>query len=298
MNIKLLLPLVYCRVSDFLGGKLLFNKGASKNVSLEKKIKYGSEKVQFLEVHRPKNAEKPLPLMVYIHGGGFVSGSPCNRRALCANLADGLNCVVGAVYYGLSPKIKFHEQLENVYKAIAFLRENAAKYGADDGEIIITGDSAGAHIAGILAAIETLPEFRAKYYPEHEAQYKVKMLLDISGIFDATLAANSGFPAINAYLSATSELSYKELNDEEKTNFLSPARFVTADYPPTFLTIGDKDHFKEDELPFYATLQELGVKSGMYYGKGGASVHDFIVYQGFKISKEALQAIIDFYKTL
>ena len=102
-----------------------------------------------------------LPVIFYLHGGGFEAGDKFHRRALSRWLAT-LGYAVVNVNYGLAPECKFPAQHRQIAAALNFVSQNAQKYGLDLSRIVVAGDSAGAYYASALACICNEPDIQQK----------------------------------------------------------------------------------------------------------------------------------------
>ena len=99
-----------------------------------------------LELYRPPQDAKPLPLVVVIHGGSWQSGSRLEFGELSRYLAA-RGYAVASVDYGLAPRSIFPGPVEDVRDALVFLRRHAAEYSLDASQIVLLGRSAGGQIA-------------------------------------------------------------------------------------------------------------------------------------------------------
>jgi acetyl esterase/lipase len=103
-----------------------------------------------LNIARPKNAKGALPLVLFIHGGGWVEGSRSGHDPQTWDFAK-RGYVAATVEYRLTGVAKWPAQVNDVKCAVRFLRANASKYGIDPDHIGAVGFSAGAHLAMMLA---------------------------------------------------------------------------------------------------------------------------------------------------
>ncbi|MDN5861951.1 MAG: alpha/beta hydrolase fold domain-containing protein [Salinisphaera sp.] len=104
-----------------------------------------------LRIYRPKDAQGPLPVVVFYHGGGFIAGSIDLCAAPCANLAEALQAVVITPSYRLAPEAPFPAATDDTYAALCWAAENAAEYGGDPDRLIVMGESAGGTLAAVAA---------------------------------------------------------------------------------------------------------------------------------------------------
>lgn len=102
-------------------------------------------------IYRAPGAAGPLPLLVWLHGGGWVLGSIESHDNVCRFLADRGPLVVLSVGYRLAPEAKAPSQQADVAAALAWAESEAASLGADPSRIIIGGDSAGGNLAALGA---------------------------------------------------------------------------------------------------------------------------------------------------
>jgi acetyl esterase len=93
----------------------------------------------------------PFPLMVFYHGSGFVVCSLDTHDGMARNLCAGTGCVVVSVDYRLAPEAKFPAGPDDCLAATRWAAANASALGADPGQIIVAGDSAGGNLAAVTA---------------------------------------------------------------------------------------------------------------------------------------------------
>ncbi len=104
-----------------------------------------------LRVYSPLGADAALPALLYLHGGGWVSGGLETHDAICAGLAARGGCRIIAVSYRLAPEHRFPAALDDAFAALRAVRANPARFGVDPRRLGVGGDSAGANLAVVLA---------------------------------------------------------------------------------------------------------------------------------------------------
>ena len=122
---------------------------------------YGpDEKINRLDVYRPKAAEgKTIPVIVSIHGGGWVYGDKELYQFYCMSLAQRGFAVVNFTYR-LAPGHKFPAQLEDTNMVMEWVFAHAGEYGLDTRNIFMVGDSAGAHLLDSIRRCAHLTHMR------------------------------------------------------------------------------------------------------------------------------------------
>lgn len=127
-----------------------------------------------VRVYVPQRAQ-PVPLVVYLHGGGWVMGDLSMHDDTCRRIATRGCCTVVNVDYRLAPENPYPAPLEDCFAAVSWSAEHAADLSADPGAIVIAGSSAGANLAAavtLLARAACAPEIAAQIliYPAIDPQ--------------------------------------------------------------------------------------------------------------------------------
>lgn len=112
----------------------------------------GSRGTGHVRLYRPAGAPAAAPILVYLHGGGWVIGSVPTHDALCRRLAATVGCVVASVRYRLAPESPFPAAVEDALAATVAVAEHAEDLGADPARLVVGGDSAGGNLAAVVAA--------------------------------------------------------------------------------------------------------------------------------------------------
>jgi acetyl esterase/lipase len=193
-----------------------------------------------LYLRRASRSAVPKPLIIYIHGGGWVSGHTRHAGAtanfpqvLAALAAEGF--VVASLEYRLSGEAQFPAQLQDVRAAIRFLKANAGRYGLDPDRVGIWGGSAGGHLAALAALSCGAPGFDDK--PQPKGSECVQAAVTWYGVFDfaPVLARQGGAP--NAMLGCAAAQSCPA----DKVAAASPLTYLDRSDPPFLLIHGSDD---------------------------------------------------------
>ena len=218
-------------------------------------LRYGDDtQWQVLDVYRPRAAgDGLLPVIVSVHGGGWVYGDKTVYQFYCMSLAQRGFAVVN-FSYRLAPENKFPAQLEDTNTVFRWVLDHSDEYGFDPKHIFAVGDSAGANILGLYAAICTDPDYAARFtfqppkgsVPRAVAlncgQYRAEpkaLPTDLTHLLLRDLLPGRGSPEERAMIDVTAH--------------------VTNGFPPVFLMTANGDFLKEQAPLLSRKLEAVGV---------------------------------------
>ena len=220
-------------------------------------VSYGScDKWHLLDLYRPKDAEGKLPVLLNIHGGAWVYGDKKVYAPYCMYLATQGFAVVNASYR-LAPKHTFPAPLEDVGAMVEWVVDHAEEYGLDVSNLFFVGDSAGAHLATAYTAIQ-LNEAYAKSFPgiKVDERFIPKGLLLNCGVFDIEVEWKKQGRALTPFL--TDLLGEKPTVESVKQ--MSPAQFITSDFPSVHLTTSNGDFLRKHSYRLKEVLEKKSVE--------------------------------------
>jgi acetyl esterase/lipase len=195
-----------------------------------------------LDIHQVPAVAATGPTIVWIHGGGFVSG----RRSDITNYAKvlaGEGFTVVNLDYTIAPEAHYPQPIRQVNKALAFLTGNGKRLGIDADRLVLAGDSAGAQIAAQSAAVISNPAYgqllgvRPGVHPDQLAG-----VLLYCGIYDISGIGKNG--GILGWFVASAGWAYSgKRNWREDAQFqtMSVAAHLTSTFPPAFVSAGNAD---------------------------------------------------------
>ena len=227
------------------------------NVEAVENVSYGScDKWHLLDLYRPKETEGKLPVLLNIHGGAWVYGDKKVYAPYCMYLASQGFAVVNASYR-LAPKHTFPAPLEDVGAMVEWVVDHAEEYGLDISNLFFVGDSAGAHLATAYTAIQ-LNEAYAKSFPgiKVDERFIPKGLLLNCGVFDMEVEWKKQGRALTPFL--TDLLGEKPTVESVKQ--MSPAQFITSDFPSVHLTTSNGDFLRKHSYRLKEVLEKKSVE--------------------------------------
>ena len=174
-------------------------KNINENVREESNLIYKSigERNLKLDLFFPNSSEKPIPIVIFIHGGGWRSGDKSFQRPLANEVAaQGFLCAT--IEYRLSPEAKYPAAIQDIKSAIKWLKKNASRYNADSSEVTLLGCSSGGHLASLCGVTHNIQKFEPVDYLSDISSI-VNAVIDIDGILDFTHTAESGKDTSESY---------------------------------------------------------------------------------------------------
>lgn len=295
MKYGYLLPKAICLFNEKVGELTFYRPGRAKNVAYERKIRYSQNPKLYLNICKPLDASAgQLPVFVYIHGGGYVSGRPEQRESFVSAIAAAGFFTIN-IFYGYSPKYGHPHAIRNVYDALAWLVQNKDKYNIDLDRLYAGGESAGAYLTAVAGAASSHEEYRKRLNLNPVSQnLKFRGLIFNCGLYDMDDALTCGFPFMKAYVEAYYGKPLKHFKDDPDSDLLSPCRFITKDFPPSFVLTAQHDQLKAGGIAFAKKLDELKIPNVYHMGTGFFAVHAFLVAQGLPPSKIAMPKVLEF----
>lgn len=245
------------------------------SISVEKDVVYDDSlpDVCTLDIYCPplKGREK-YPVLVDVHGGGWITGDKHWRRGLNRAFADMGLCVISP-NYGLSPRFKYPECVKHLFACFKWICDHAEERRLDLDNVLITGDSAGGQLACLVLAIQNNAEVKARIGAvDSPLRFKGGML--VCGAYDPdsmakNILSNKLFLEMTGY-------GRKHLREFKDYDLMNPVNFVDKDFPAdVMVAYGRFDAFVGgNEKILFKRLNELGIPYREYRAKG-AGEHCF-----------------------
>ena len=216
-----------------------------------------------LDVYFPPNVQggpERLTTVVWVHGGGFVSG----RRQDVAHYLKILAArgfVVANVDYSIAPGATWPTPTRQVNAALSYLQAHAGALNIDADRIVLAGDSAGAQIAAELANAITSPDHARRIgITPALAPRQLGGALLFCGPYDAGLVQwDSPFAGFMRTV-LWSYMGRKDFLDDPRLDAFSVARHVTPAFPPAFISAGNADPLEPHSHALAAALRKQGVR--------------------------------------
>ena len=207
------------------------------------------------EILVPENIRNEA-VILYIHGGGFVSGSASASRAYCSMLAKYSGFRVISAEYGLSPECTFPEGIEDCYNILRVIRK---KY--PDSKVVLAGESAGGNLSIALAL-----KARDRGRRSIAAVISHSPVADLTGSLDRSEHDIEDFTVFPGF---EEPMAIAYAGDADLKNpYISPIYGDFNGFPPIFLTCAYNETLYVDAMTIYKKCKAAGVNTKMVQMKG------------------------------
>ncbi|WDQ15099.1 alpha/beta hydrolase fold domain-containing protein [Rhodopirellula sp. P2] len=250
------------------------NLRSSRDVEVKRDVVFGKGGDRDLKMHLvfPKTMpDKPLPAYVWVHGGGWQSGSKEGGvNQVSRMVADGF---VGAtIEYRLTGEAPFPAQIEDCKCAIRFLRAHAEEYGIDPNRIAVGGSSAGGHLVALLGTSGDVQELEGNGGWQDQSS-RVQAVVDLYGPTDfSKFVTTKGFESHNRPGSPESKLlgGGEVLGNNDGIGRVNPITYIDDQDPPFLIIHGTEDPvvpMNQSQL-LHEALESAGVETQLELIRG------------------------------
>lgn len=259
-----------------------------------------------IDVYRPEAAgDTALPTIVWVHGGGFVTGTKDSMGTYLDHIAAAGFTVV-AVEYTVAPNARYPRPVQQVTRAVEFLITYAQDYGVDPEQLALAGDSAGAHIAAQTAMAISQPGYAEDAgldLPELadvQANGDLRASVLYSGAFDmALMQASEGMGKWMVQTMLWAYTGSKDPADDPHLEWASLPQHVDSDFPPSFISTGPADPLLSHSESMADHLEAAGVQvDTLWFPDAPDTIgHEYQMDLRTPQAKESMKALLTFLRT-
>jgi acetyl esterase len=239
-----------------------------------------------VRIVKPKGATGTLPVIIYIHGAGWVFGSANTHDRLVRELAVRSNAAVVFVEYDRAPEKKYPTQIEQNYAAAQWVVKHGAEKGLDASRVVVAGDSVGGNMSIVLALMA-----------KERGDVELNGLLAFYPVTDASFDNGSYEQFATGYFLHREGMKWfwdqYTTDPEERANpHASPLRASAEQLrtlPPTLVITGEADVLRDEGEAFAAKLREAG--GDVTAVRFGGIVHDFVMLDTLRNTNAAKGAL-------
>jgi acetyl esterase len=278
-------------------------------VTYERNIEYvRGSKENTVDIYRPVGRTDTLPVLMYVHGGGFHMLSKDSHWPLTVAYAR-QGFLVVSVDYRLAPKHPYPAAIADVCAAAVWVKKNIARYGGDPEQITFAGESAGGNLVTALTVACSFERDELYARAVYEANIQPKAVIAACGILQVSdpgrfrRRRNGRIPPwVNMYIHMVcgTYLGGKTLKSRSGASLADPLLILEEDtehtrpLPPFHAFVGTKDPLIHDTRRLAAALERRGTTCDDRYYKGG--IHAFHVLLFQKIARDCWQEQFRFLK--
>jgi acetyl esterase/lipase len=260
------------------------------SVEVKRDVNYAGDAnpAHLLDLYLPKKpSDKPRPLIVFIHGGGWHESDKTSIVGLLFALIQDGAFTGASINYRLSDEAKWPAQIHDCKGALRWLRAHAKEYHFDPEKVGLIGISAGGHLVSLLGTSDGVAELEGTVGGNAEQGSRVQCVINLCGVADMlTVRAQGsiidpeqpGTPFFKLFGGPLSEHA-------KEATAASPVNFITDDDPPFLHVHGTKDPLVPfaQSVEFSAALKKKGVSSTLITGKDGG--HVFVAPEMLKMMR-------------
>jgi acetyl esterase/lipase len=252
-----------------------------------------------LDVFLPDTGATSLPVVVWTHGGAWISGQKKNVRPYLRMLAAQGFAAVG-LDYSVAPGRTYPVAVTQLNDALAFLRREAATYGIDPERIVLAGDSAGANLTSQLALLTTDPSYaRMVGLLPALSPRQLRGVVLACGIYDVrSIPTTPGIGGWGFRVALRAYLGRRDWSDTAGGREMSTLLHVSSAFPRTWISGGNADPLTGTQSrPFAARLEELSVPvTALFYADDHEPglPHEYQFHLDFADARRAFDSLTDF----
>ncbi|OYT71360.1 MAG: lipase [Chloracidobacterium sp. CP2_5A] len=220
-----------------------------------------------VRIYAPES-EQPLPVTVYLHGGGFVVGNLDSHDNICRALANRTPTIVVSVDYRLAPEHPFPAAPIDAFDALQWAIAQAEELGGDPARVAVAGDSAGANLATVATLMarnrkSRLPAFQLLVYPVTDATHSQPSYEENGEGYFLTKDAMQWFRE-----------RYIPADQDKRHPYISPLfEKDLAGLPPAHIIVAEYDPLRDEGTAYARRLEAAGVEVSVSHYAG--MVHGF-----------------------
>jgi acetyl esterase len=228
---------------------------------------------------KPRGADAQLPVVLYMHGGGWILGSASSHGRLAAELAVAADAAVAFIDYALAPEARYPVQIEQCYAVARWVVEQGESHGLDSSRIAVAGDSAGGNMATVLCIMakqrgDVSFVQQSMYYPMTDA---------LTSEDSESYQLFKDGPYGDAETMEWFWMSYLPDEDLRVESTVSPLR-ATLDalkgLPPALVIVDENDILRDQGEAYATKLRDADVPTACVRFNG--TMHDFMMLSALR----------------
>ncbi len=249
-----------------------------------------------LDLARPLDYDGKLPVIVHVHGGGWVSGDKKSPYRYYGMELSRQGFAVLTVNYRLAFDYPFPAQIEDLVAVLKWIETHCDEYDLDPSHVYLVGDSAGAHLCALLANTFVSPELCAVFNIE-KPNVKIRAVGLSCGVYDLERLLNSEIDFPNLKLTIETLFNREDYQNHPLFRYSSISANLQDDFPPTYLLTSLCDSMHPETLTFADELSDIGVNIDLRVMEEELKLgHVFNIKLNIPESMEVMYDMLRFFK--
>ena len=249
------------------------NNAAAPNADIrEINVELPNSRRMRVVIVRPNGAEQHLPVIFYIHGGGWVMGDEKTHDRLIRQLATEVPAAVVFPVYEPSPEAQYPQTTDDLFAVLEHIAEHGRNYRLDSEALAVAGDSVGGNMAAVMTLMakrngKPAIDFQLLFYPVTNAEFETDSYNEFADGPWLTKRAMQWFWD-----------QYAPDMDVRKEIFASPLQATLEDLkglPPALIITDENDVLRDEGEAYARKLDEAGAEVGAIRVNG--TIHDFLM---------------------
>ncbi len=241
--------------------KRLALQSPPEGIDMIKDIPYSKGgKANLLDIYHKKGKKSPCPVIIMVHGGGWMYGDKELNQIYAMNLALRDFAIVNINYHLIQQK-RFPQQIKDIYEVFNWIYDNANDYNLDINNVFITGDSAGAHLSSIALALKSNDKLRKELGVDTKLTVKAGGM--ICGAFELDSFRGLKKTVASRYAKV---LIGMDVDKSPYAKLISTIKSINEKMPPLYLMTSKHDFLKEQTFHFVEYLKKIILNTNLDIG--------------------------------
>jgi acetyl esterase len=239
-----------------------------------------------IRIVRPRGVGSRLPIVMYFHGGGWMTGGVDTHDRLIREIAHGASVAVVFVEYDRSPESRYPVAIEQAYAATRYFADHAGDFNLDASRLALAGDNVGGNMAAVVSLLAKERKgpairFQILFYPVTNAEFENDSYRQFADGPWLTRATMKWF--WNAYLPDDTKRKHRSASPLHAT----PEQL--RDLPPALIITAENDVLRDEGEAYAEKLTQAGVCVTAVRYK--ATIHDFVMFNALRQTPASCSAI-------
>ncbi|KAJ61001.1 alpha/beta hydrolase [Enterococcus faecalis] len=270
-----------------------------KNTDVKRNITYSENySNSTLDIYYPKKLSRKIPVVLFIHGGGFFKGDKEMAKYFGPTISNNQYAFI-SINYNLVPKVTLFDQLRQINEAIEFIQEKSDEYSLDSSSINLSGSSAGGFLALQLLSAYHDTNYAKELQINPIKNIRFNSLLLYSAVYNLAEFQTMDGNIVTNYLltkigwGITGERHWRKDNNLGES--LNLNNYISNDFPPIFITDGNTKTFTGQAVNYTERLYQKQIPvQTLFFDSEEKVGHGYQLQMDTPASKQAINKSLEF----